>query len=432
MAQPHVPAFLSYQSIPTLKQWQRDRGGLSAVKGKPDRILERIDVLVKSLGPSKKKNASYNLCELYFSTNYWIRNVGPTLQQKQDAAPVAALFDCVKTRLASLFKCPGLMVAAKLQQHYCCNENAHGIFCDEYDIPHSFQNRGETEKFKLYFVNGLAMWNPWWEQISSGLVNVNTAKAREMPGQSGTGSLRPGACFFVMNRYRDLYAAPHFTRNPDYPMYHSSIPKGQGVQFAGSIVIEDGVIKEICNDSGHYKPEKEYVLNVLEHLKTVGAKSFNGIEVCDFEEGPLFTADVMLKELKNGGWKGIVDRAKTQRGVTSGMTAAIKGRERGKRLKELAVGMGRDKALEKICAEQFDIVRGGKPVTFGLWKDTCLDVVKSMIAFYGGHKMPDFDELAEWLNKKKEEYERRPPVPPQPSSKPPAGTKPAFTSSQHS
>lgn len=418
MAHGPVPLLLHYQNIPALQHWTKDRAGLASNKSQPDRVLERIDDLVKSYGRTKNSaKHSYLLGELYFSTKYWIRNVKPALTQKQQAAPVHALFDCVERRLARLFKCDLRMVGAKLQKYYCCCENAHGIFCDEYDIPHSFDVRGETEKFKLYFVNGLAMWNRWWEQSTGGLVPVDTAEARKR-ATFGTSSLRPDAAFFVMNRYRDMYAAPHFSQNADYPMYHSSIPKGQAVQFAGTIVIKGGQIKEIRNDSGHYKPGNDYMLNVLEHLKTVNARGFDEIELFDHKDDRLGTAqDAMEYEFKEKGWKGIKERGKDQRNAMIDMAAAIKGRERGKRLKELTPKHGRDKALEMIFADRFDVMRGGLPGSPHLWDETWRDVLKSLRAFYSTESgIPDAEELGRWLEGKEAGYKLHAPAPPRPST----------------
>jgi uncharacterized membrane protein YgcG len=48
--------------------------------------------------------------------------------------------------------------------------------------------------------------------------------------------------------------------------HHSSMLAGQPVGFAGGIVVQDGVITEIDNMSGHYKPSPKYMVDALARL----------------------------------------------------------------------------------------------------------------------------------------------------------------------
>ena len=58
-------------------------GELAGKQNTPDRVLQRLSILVKSLGKaSNDGEKNYLLCELYFSTKYWMRNVAPTVQEK--------------------------------------------------------------------------------------------------------------------------------------------------------------------------------------------------------------------------------------------------------------------------------------------------------------------------------------------------------------
>ena len=411
-----------YQSIPPYTQWKNDIKELAGER-KSDRVLKRINILVRSLGKaSSDGERSYLLCELYFSTKYWMRNAPPTIQQKQHAAPLAALLVCVVRQLERLFDCDRTMLPAKLQQHYCCSENAHGIFCDEYDIPEDFRIRSELEKFKLYFEQGVVKWSPWWEKGTGtrALAPVNTSEAYKKA--TPTKPIRPNAAFFVMNRYRDMYAAPHILKDEKIPMYHSTLPKGEAVQFAGSIVIVDGKIKEICNDSGHYAPEERYLLNVFEHLKTVGVK-LAGIKLFDFngDELPEDVATAMkfmkMEGAKGSGFSGIRDRANARLAQRNAMGASIKGRVFADRLKEHMKTMPRDQALEKVFEEQFDQVKQGSPITPRLWEETWKDVLSALSAFWGdGHGIDKTVELVNWLQGKQAMYQIHPPAPPRPKA----------------
>ena len=49
--------------------------------------------------------------------------------------------------------------------------------------------------------------------------------------------------------------------------HHSSFLAGEKVAAAGEIIIENGIIKEITNGSGHYRPDISYVkANILKEL----------------------------------------------------------------------------------------------------------------------------------------------------------------------
>ncbi|MEE2902666.1 MAG: hypothetical protein VYC39_10055 [Myxococcota bacterium] len=48
--------------------------------------------------------------------------------------------------------------------------------------------------------------------------------------------------------------------------HHSSILAGTAVEFAGGIVIRDGIVCEIDNMSGHYRPGKTHLIKALQHL----------------------------------------------------------------------------------------------------------------------------------------------------------------------
>ncbi|MEE2789927.1 MAG: hypothetical protein VX589_21475 [Myxococcota bacterium] len=52
--------------------------------------------------------------------------------------------------------------------------------------------------------------------------------------------------------------------------HHSSMLAGQPVGFAGGIVVQDGVITELDNMSGHYKPSPKYMVAALTQLSTLG------------------------------------------------------------------------------------------------------------------------------------------------------------------
>ncbi len=438
---PKGPA-MSYSKMPTKNEWEKNVGGPSGLKrkGKYDRILARISDLIKEWNAAPESRKRYLECELYFSTQYWNRNEAPKPTQKDAASHVKALFDLVEIRIAKEFNCPTYGVAPQLQKLYCCTEQASAIFKDEYDIPHTFQKRGDLEKFKLYFVQDKAKWSPWWENNKNGLVLVNTKDANDAHKGAAAGqqplaqsALGADAAFFVMNRYRDMYAAPHYPRVTDFPMYHSTIPHGQPIQYAGSILIEKGIVRAICDDSGHYKPGVDYVINVLEHFKTLGVP-LSKIEVWGFD-GKGFNdrgdAKTLLDSYKDLGFDfdGVRDRARDRQHVRHEEAAAIRGQIYSQRFKNLPGPKGAESEwkakLDQLCADRYnELVRGGMRATPENWKNTWKDVFEALSALWSESAgVNAIQERKIWIHSMRN-YMEHPAAPPRPSVGPPVVPRP--------
>jgi hypothetical protein len=87
------------------------------------------------------------------------------------------------------------------------------------------------------------------------------------------------AWIFVVDKAGNCYTS--FGESPEDGklFHHSSILSGSSLMFAGAIRVELGVLKEIDNGSGHYKPKKEHLLEVLKLLKTQKHVSLRGVVV---------------------------------------------------------------------------------------------------------------------------------------------------------
>jgi len=68
---------------------------------------------------------------------------------------------------------------------------------------------------------------------------------------------------FVMSKTGDLYAAKQHKR---CEFHHSSFLQGMSVAAAGELVVDDGVLSTITNQSGHYRPPYNLVEQVFEEL----------------------------------------------------------------------------------------------------------------------------------------------------------------------
>ena len=113
--------------------------------------MKRMDDLVWSLnkGSIDDGQRKYFLCELFFTTNYWMRNHCAGLAKQHLEEPVAALRNYVQRALAKTFGCSRIMVPAMLQKHFGCSMTAHGIFADSGEAPRSFEERAKLENLRF-------------------------------------------------------------------------------------------------------------------------------------------------------------------------------------------------------------------------------------------------------------------------------------------
>jgi hypothetical protein len=71
-----------------------------------------------------------------------------------------------------------------------------------------------------------------------------------------------GVGIYVMTRTGQVYSGPGFISL----LHHSSFLAGSDVAAAGEIRVVKGVVAEVSNNSGHYKPDTKYLANILNWL----------------------------------------------------------------------------------------------------------------------------------------------------------------------
>jgi hypothetical protein len=74
---------------------------------------------------------------------------------------------------------------------------------------------------------------------------------------------------FIVDRDYYLYLLPFHQRGK---YHHSSLSGGGPVRFAGTIAVMNGVLRELSNQSGHYKPTAPQTLKVLKWFLTQGIR----------------------------------------------------------------------------------------------------------------------------------------------------------------
>ncbi|MDB6090368.1 MAG: protein IQM3-like [Gammaproteobacteria bacterium] len=87
------------------------------------------------------------------------------------------------------------------------------------------------------------------------------------PPKDPTGNGGAGVAAYVWSQESELFIAEH--RGGVF--HHSSFLSGQRVRCAGMIRIDNGRVSAISNNSGHYKPRKQQMVNMLRFLAGAGA-----------------------------------------------------------------------------------------------------------------------------------------------------------------
>jgi len=299
-----------YLKLPTFAQWKTDSFAHLGVR-KNDPVLTRIDNLVDAINRTKS-DSPYLYVELFYAITYWLRDHRRNpFEQKQFVSDqrvpaLTALYSLSKKLLASVFACTPDGLESVLQQYSGKTRSALGQFKDANSTVDHFLSFSAARQFLVSFKNGLAYqleWNkpnPKIVLANSSVWHAQTVDADKV--------LQGDFAHFVMDMDRDLYMGPHMSVNAEragkVPEVHSSWLRGKPVQCAGSLCIENGVVTGLQNNSGHYQPTDENMLNVLEFFKTVGV-NIHKIQVWDYEGGIGADGDEFLKY--EGNWERIPD-----------------------------------------------------------------------------------------------------------------------------
>jgi hypothetical protein len=317
----------SYSYLPTHFQWLKDSFVLIGSRAE-DSVLTRIDNLVSAINNKKAEGESWYLYgELFFATNYWLRNfkLNPKMKPEREPA-VRSLFVFVTNKLARHLGCgTAQALPNKLEELYGKGLTDHGRHQDSEAVlgSHHYMERGETNKFRVHFRQGKAYQFEWRVQ-NPRLLPANSEKWSNLTPDAGKKKdgvmiLENGWSYFVMSMSRDIYIGPHMSiskgsaQEGQVGVVHSSWLAGLPVQCSGSLLIEEGYVKGIRNNSGHYHPTDNHMVNVLELLQTVGVDinkvevyDYSGKQVCDpVTKQPLSGAE-FLKE--RGSWDNILKR----------------------------------------------------------------------------------------------------------------------------
>ena len=126
------------------------------------------------------------------------------------------------------------------------------------DMLREFLTPQQQKELKLSFRNGLA--HKWtFDQEKKGKLEIyDTARFRDANFSEDNGSL------YVVDKKGAFYV---YGKETEKLLKHSSLLAGAAVLCAGTIRIEEGEVKWLTGQSGHYMPKVENLVGVLERLR---------------------------------------------------------------------------------------------------------------------------------------------------------------------
>jgi hypothetical protein len=299
---------LVYASIPSKKQWLSDSSVTLAVRTN-DPVLHHIDMLLEHYDRQRyEPNSSVVACDLFFTLDYWLKIYrGNSKMEKGRAPAVQALYECVAKELCAIFKCTINVLPRELELMFGREMSDVGVKVDVLET-HGWKafyaERSELPLFKLYFKNGRAYQYQWWTKPPGARVLAESRRAYSP--EAGAGDVGDNYGFFVMSMGRDIYMMKHGQIGKSrYRIFHSSYLAGGTTMAAGSMLIEQGEVKRIRSDSGHYKPTPSNMISLLQALQMVGV-NLSQVDMEDFNGRAVGKAPAFLD--MNARWDLLLQR----------------------------------------------------------------------------------------------------------------------------
>jgi hypothetical protein len=314
-----------YKDIPSLDQWKRDSSVAFAVRKEEPGLIRIDDLLAEYPSKSATRDAQGPFwIDLFLTIEYWfkMRQIRPGHVEEGRLPAMRGLLDIVLEELSPFFsiredkggtmgttgelrdhrsawlvsKCIKRMTGASMTNHGFGAD--HNMNCTQFDATTVWD-------YRLWFRDGRAYQVPWWagNPGDKKLVLANSKHGylagvtRGIGDQPSIKNWSP----FIMTISRFIYMAKHdfdpARKKDNY--FHSSYNDGNRVGMAGTIGIEDGIIRGVRLDSGHYQPGLHNLTSFLWALKMYQV-DLSKVELFDYSGGWIhdrlkITADDFLK-----------------------------------------------------------------------------------------------------------------------------------------
>lgn len=280
---------VKYSQMPSVQQFKKDSSIFLADRSR-DRILLMIDRLLiaypiagESGDPFKRARQQFCLAQLWFACDYWLKIVDGGKRYPESANMNAGR----RPVIYELYKC----IVNTLMERTSMSVNklpewlirTFGRGMGDAAVMTDLQGKAiylcaeDLRWYRLHFMSGLAFQHQWWEN-SSELIRADSKYS--LMAQSADERARAEGCSgYVLGMGQDFYMAPHFAdeakrgdRTIKQSFYHSSYLGGRPVLCAGTMKIENGEVRLITSESGHYRPSESHLLQAVNLLSLFGVR----------------------------------------------------------------------------------------------------------------------------------------------------------------
>jgi len=290
---------MAWTTIPSMLEFKRQTGRAHGMRiGRADAIMLRVDAILQQVATHSGDTGYYLCaCDLYFTVDYWLKKNTRATNPAYDI--MFELFTVTVSTLTRIFRCTVNVLPRELDLTFGRTLSRHGKELDELRGLRQPVAPAELNYMRLLFEGGKA----YRISKSNGGRKLVNSKDFHNPAIG----FFSGFAGFVMSMSREIYIARHECVGAvkEGNFYHSSYFLGGPVMSAGSLWIENGVVKWICADSGHYQPHDTNMVSLLMALRMHGV-SLAGVNITDYSHRKTLTAEAFLAA--NGKWNAFADR----------------------------------------------------------------------------------------------------------------------------
>ncbi|NIO02195.1 MAG: hypothetical protein GTO42_08640 [Candidatus Latescibacteria bacterium] len=288
----HEKLDAAMDKLPTAKEW-KNMTPPDIRAGCPSQLLAYVDECLAEYASVHDYDAAANwdrlaaLGNLYFACDMFLKEEEkrhPPLVGQQNPNSVIgwcmwSLYVTVIDELCRIFNCNVNVLPQRLEECFGRILTPHGANLDS--IPNvaryitrvKFHKRKLSREFLMIKFKGRRAYmrdrkhpTKWVPADSRKLGGVQPKAVDKARGKM----MRPGHAGFALSMSRELYMARHRGSFPRDNFFHSSYLAGGTILCSGTIKIVNGEVREITDESGHYKPTPYHIINLLETLRMHG------------------------------------------------------------------------------------------------------------------------------------------------------------------
>ncbi|WP_431284147.1 hypothetical protein ACQW02_04880 [Humitalea sp. 24SJ18S-53] len=266
-----MPA-LVFTPLPTAAQFKSATDLTMVTSGRRagDTAINVIDGLLDIFHRTRNDaNRVIVLGRLYFATDTWLKlcDRGSAEINTRRRSSVYEFYKKLVARLTEETRVPVNLLPNWLEATFGRAMGAHGADVDLRDRAGEYMEPKKAAIYRLVFVRGLAFRQKWWAN-STELVLADSIErdARQ------AAVIAAGFSGYVVSQGGDFYSGPHWagTNLQKNGRFHSSYLAGDAVRCAGEIKMEQGVVVQINNNSGHFQPGANNLALAVETLALLG------------------------------------------------------------------------------------------------------------------------------------------------------------------